>query len=39
MVHPDYIIKPFWELVLIYGYEWIGQQEEIFKRVYENKDS
>lgn len=38
MVHPDYITKPFWELVLVYGYGWVAEQEKIFKQIMEEEN-
>ena len=36
-VDPRYLTEPFWKLQLEMGSEWIRQQQELFKRIYEEE--
>lgn len=36
-MHPDYLTKPLWQLLFLYGHEWVAQQQKIFKGIYDNK--
>lgn len=37
-VDPLYLTTPLWQLVNEFGYEWLKEQDEIFKRITEEDD-
>lgn len=37
-VDPEYLARPLHELVLLYGYEWLREQDKMFNRIKEQKN-